>query len=162
MAKHPRSQAGAETVFLETAGAACWECGGSLWVISHKHRTVVTLRGLRHLVLKVRRCRNGDCPRFRQLIRPEGEGAWALPHSEVGLDVIARVGTLRFAEHRSVPEIHRDLAAAGVRVAERTVTNLLARYAELLTVHLRDPEARRARLQPQGKAILAGCDSHFG
>lgn len=40
---------------------------------------------------------------------------------------MARVGTLRFAEHCRVPEIPRDLEAAGVRVAVRTVTNFLAR-----------------------------------
>jgi hypothetical protein len=32
-----------------------------------------------------------------------------MPQGEVGLDVIALVGTLHHAEHRSVPEIHRKL-----------------------------------------------------
>jgi hypothetical protein len=32
-----------------------------------------------------------------------------LPQGEFGLDVIALVGALHHAEHRSVPEIHRKL-----------------------------------------------------
>jgi hypothetical protein len=32
-----------------------------------------------------------------------------------------------------------------VAIAERTVTNLLSRYEELLTLHLTDPEQVRAR-----------------
>ena len=47
--------------------------------------------------------------------RPEEEGRWALPQGEFGLDVIALVGALRFAEHRSVPEIHQALRGAGRR-----------------------------------------------
>jgi hypothetical protein len=66
------------------------------------------------------------------------EGSWALPHGEFGLDVIALVGTLRFCDHRSVPEIHQALLARGMRIAERTVLNLLQRYEELVAVRLAD------------------------
>jgi hypothetical protein len=48
-----------------------------------------------------------------------------LPHGEFGLDVIAVVGALRYAERRSVPEIHHLLLTRGVRIAERTVTHLV-------------------------------------
>jgi hypothetical protein len=155
MAKHARQSEGATTVRLEPCLRECWECQGPLWTIYYKTRMVVTLGGLRRLVLQIRRCVNPDCPRYRQCYRPEGEGAFALPHAEVGLEVIARVGALRFAEHRSIPEIHRDLQAAGVAVGERTVTHLLARYEELLTLHLADREALQQRLRHQGGVILA-------
>jgi hypothetical protein len=68
------------------------------------------------------------------------EGSWALPHGEFGLDVIALIGTLRFCDHRSVPEIHQALLARGMRIAERTVLNLLQRYEELVAVRLADTE----------------------
>jgi hypothetical protein len=42
--------------------------------------------------------------------------------------VIALTGTLRYREHRSVPEIHRELTRRGVAICERSVTNLLERY----------------------------------
>jgi len=89
------------------------------------------------------RCLNRHCTRFRKLCRPEEEGVWALPHGEFGFDVIALVGQLRYAQHRSIPEIHQELRARGVAIAERTVTDLLARYEELLTLRLSTTAALR-------------------
>jgi hypothetical protein len=83
------------------------------------------------------------------------EGSWALPHGEFGLDVIALVGALRFCEHRSVPEIHQALLARGMRIAERTVLNLLQRYEELVAVRLADTERLTHLLEKQGDVILA-------
>ena len=39
------------------------------------------------------------------------------PTDEFGLDVLALVGWLRHAEHRSIPEIHQDLTGRGLVVA---------------------------------------------
>src|SRR5207253_2819122 len=80
-----------------------------------------------HLTLSVRRCHNPDCPRFLRPYRPEAEPHFALPYHEFGLDVMALVGRLRHAEHRSIPEIHRELTGRGLAVAQRTVTNVLDR-----------------------------------
>jgi hypothetical protein len=79
----------------------------------------------------------------------------ALPQGEFGLDVIALVGALRHTEHRSVPEIHRELLGRGVAVAERTVTNLLDRYEELVALRLSDRARLRERLSKQGRVVLA-------
>jgi hypothetical protein len=65
------------------------------------------------------------------------------------------VGALRHAEHRSVPEIHRELSGRGVDVSERTVTNLLDRYEELVALRLSDNAGLRERFEEQGRAILA-------
>ncbi|HSH76916.1 MAG TPA: ISNCY family transposase [Herpetosiphonaceae bacterium] len=118
-------------------------------------RTVATLDGLYRLVLAVRRCQEPTCPLYRRPYRPEEEGGWALPHGEFGLDVIALVGALRFGEHRSVPEIHQQLLARGVRIAERTVTHLVQRYEELLALRLADQTRLRERLAEQEHIILA-------
>ncbi|HEX5502580.1 MAG TPA: ISNCY family transposase [Thermomicrobiales bacterium] len=107
------------------------------------------------LTLVVRRCQEPTCPRYRRPYRPEDEGAWALPQSEFGLDVIALVGALRFAEHRSVPEIHQALTARGVPVAERSVANLLQRYEELAALRLADHARLRERLAAQERVVLA-------
>ena len=116
----------------------CVACGGPLWVAYHSHRTLATLEGLVRLRLQVRRCVRPGCPQYHRPYRPEAELGWALPHGEFGLDIIALVGALRFGEHRSVPEIHRELTRRGVVVAERTVTHLVQRYEELLAVRLSD------------------------
>jgi len=118
-------------------------------------RTLVTLSGAVRLRLKVRRCEREGCTRHHVAYRPEAEGAIALPKHEFGLDVIALVGALRHREHRSVPEIHAALGGRGVAICERSVTNLLDRYDELLAVSLTDSQRLRAMLAGQGRVILA-------
>ncbi len=118
-------------------------------------RHVVMLSGAVRLRLKIRRCENEGCPRFHVPYRPEAESALALPQQEFGLDVIALVGLLRHREHRSVPEIHAALRARGVEIAERSVTNLLDRYDELLATSLTDTRRLRRVLKGQRGVILA-------
>jgi len=117
---------------------ACPGCGHPMRLRYDNCRTLVTLAGPVRLRLKIRRCERDGCARHHRPYRPEAEGAIALPEHEFGLDVIALVGTLRHREHRSVPEIHQALRARGVTIAERSVTNLLDRYDELLAVSLSD------------------------
>ncbi len=116
---------------------------------------MVTLGGLVGLRLKVRRCVDRACPRFHRAYRPEGEAAFALPQQEFGLDVIALVGRLRHAGHAGVPEMHGELRRRGVDVAERSVTEMLGRYDELVAVAATRPERLRGRLADQGRAVLA-------
>ena len=88
-------------------------------------------------------------------LRPEQEGRHALPEHEFGLDVIALIGTLRHAQHRSVPEIHAELTRRGVTLCLRTVTNLLDRYDELLALALADTARLRRVTAAAGRVILA-------
>jgi len=133
----------------------CPACGGPLWAAFKTHRTVTTLQGLLRLDLQVRRCRNPECGRYGACLRPEQEGAYALPQHEFGLDVIALVGVLRHAEHRSVPEIHAELARRGVPICARSVGNLLDRYDELLALSCSDAARLRRITEQAGRVILA-------
>lgn len=142
-------------VVLEPLQRHCVHCGRPAHVAYQSQRTVVTLEGLCRLILAVRRCQDPACPRYHRAYRPEEEGRWALPQAEFGLDVIALVGALRFAEHRSVPEIHQALRARGVAIAERSVSNLLQRYEELVALRLADQARLQELLGTQGRVILA-------
>jgi hypothetical protein len=133
----------------------CPHCGARLWADYANRRTVATLAGLTRLNLTVRRCPNPGCAAHLRPYRPEAEGRYALPHHEFGLDVIALIGRLRYAQHRSVPEIRRHLVGLGLAIAERTVTNLLDRYDELLAVALADDRRLRKALAGQGRVVLA-------
>src|SRR5882762_11053354 len=133
----------------------CEQCGQPLWVGYHGHRTVTRLDGLWKLTIVVRRCIQPDCPRYHVAYRPEEEGRWALPHGEFGLEVIALIGRWRFREHRSVPEMHRMLLSRGVSITERSVTHLMQRYEELVTLRITDHERIKTRLQKQDHVMLA-------
>jgi hypothetical protein len=143
------------TVELSTHIRACPACGGPLWAANKPRRTVTTLDGSVLLRLQVRSCRHPACSRHRACLRPEQEGRFALPQHEFGLDVIALVGTLRHAQHRSVPEIHAELVRRGVPICARSVGNLLDRYDELLTLSTSDAGRLRRITAEAGRVILA-------
>jgi hypothetical protein len=149
-----RSEA-THTKTLTPLAEQCEQCGQLLWVAYHGHRTVTTLSGLWRLTLVVRQCIDPQCPGFHQRYRPEEEGYWALPHGEFGLEVIALIGQWRFREHRSVPEMHQLLLARGISIAQRSVTYLMQRYEELVTLRITDQERIKSQLQKQGRVILA-------
>jgi hypothetical protein len=140
---------------LEALKRRCPICGHAMWADYTNHRSITMLQGLVRLHLKIRRCANPSCERYRKPHRPEGEGAFALPGQEFGLDVISLVGSLRYAGHRSVPEIHRELAERGVVICERTVTNLLDRYDELVALCLADDRRVQRITMEQGQVVLA-------
>src|SRR5215218_515439 len=143
------------TLELPALTRTCPACGGPLWAAYKTHRSVTTLGGTVRLRLQVRRCRQATCPRRAAPLRPEQEGRFALPEHEFGLDVIAAIGALRHAQHRSVPEIHAELARRGVPLCTRTVSNLLDRYDELLALSLADTERLRRVTAAAGRVILA-------
>ena len=155
MARRTKRPPVTRQVHLRPERRTCSTCGGSLWAAYENYRTVTTLDAVCRLTLTVARCHNPACSRFRISYRPEEEGAWSLPHHEFGLDVIARIGTLRYRDHRSVPEIHQALRDHGVAIAQRTVSDLLARYEELLALRLADSTHLTERLTEQGHVILA-------
>ena len=155
MARRHRRPAASVARTLAPLDDRCVACGRVAPVAYHGRRTVATLDGLCRLTLVVRRCRNPTCPLQRRSYRPEAEGAIALPHGEYGLDLIALVGALRFGEHRSVPEIHAALLERGTGVAERTVTNLVHRYEELVALRLGDQAFLGDRVRERGRVVLA-------
>src|SRR6266516_6287301 len=133
----------------------CVACGGPLWSAYWQDRSILTLSGWLRLSLQIRRCTRYGCALFGRPYRPEEEGGYALPHGEIGLEVIASVGAQRFGEHRSVPEIHRALQARQIAVCERSVTNLVQRYEELVSLQLLDRPRVHERLRTQGRVVLA-------
>lgn len=155
MAKKVRGIDVERTKDLAPQRQRCPVCDERMRLDYTNRRTLVTLDGLTRLHLAIRRCHNVACAAHLRPYRPEAEGRFALPYHEFGLDVIALVGALRYAEHRTVPEIHRRLVERGLPISERSVTNLLDRYDELLAVALTDDRRLKKLLAGQGRVILA-------
>ena len=155
MAKKAKTAEPSMTRDLAPERTACPHCGHPARADYANRRNVHTLSGVTRLNLLVHRCHNAACPAYKKPYRPEAEGAVALPRHEFGLDVVALVGRLRYAEHRSVPEVHAHLTGRGVTVSERAVTNLLDRYDELLSVALADDRRLKEVLAGRGRVILA-------
>lgn len=140
---------------LDCVQQLCPSCGLLMWNKYDNYRRIRTLKGVVQLRLKVRRCASSECERFGKAYRPEAEGKWALPQHEFGFDVIAYVGGLRYQEHRSVPQIHQQLQIKGLNVSERTVSNLLARYDELVSLKMSDAKRIWEIVGQQSHVIIA-------
>lgn len=140
---------------LYTRRKHCPSCGKTMWSAYVSRRTVSTLEGVYRIRLHVRRCQNRRCCQYHKPFRPEAEGRIALPQHEFGLDVIALIGALRYRQHRSVPEIHQELLTRGLGICQRSVTNLLDRYDELVSVRLSDSRRLQTIMNKQGRVILA-------
>ena len=143
------------TQLLQPLQRSCPTCGETMWAAYHNYRTITTLEAVLALPLQIRRRLNRGCPHFRQPYRPELEGRLALPKHEFGLDVIAIIGQWRYADHRSIPEIHQALRARRVALAPRTVTYLLERYDELVALALQDTVRLQRTTQARGRVLLA-------
>jgi hypothetical protein len=105
-----------QEVVLECIHQNCPGCGQKMWSDYDNLRTIRTSSGVVQIKLKVRRCPHRKCERYHQIYRPEEEGTWALPEHEFGLDLMAYVGSLRYQEHRSVPQIHKALRQKEVSI----------------------------------------------
>jgi len=118
-------------------------------------RKVAMLGCLVRLKGSIRRCENPACGRYHHPYHPEEEGRLVLPHYEYGLDVLAFIGARRYQESASAPQIHAALVGRQVQISQRNVQYLLERYDELVTLSVQNDPARRARLNAQGRLILA-------
>ena len=140
---------------LRPLGTSCPLCRQRLRNVYFNYRTISTLTAVLRLRLQICWCTNRACERYRRPYRPEEEGRLALPVHEFGLDVVALIGALRYRQHRTVPEIHRELCQRGVVISERSVTNLLDRYDELLALSLADRGRLQRVTREHGRVILA-------
>ena len=79
--------------------------------------------------------------------------------SGYGLDMVVRIGYLRFGEHRTREEIWRELhEQTPVQLSERHVQNLLEVYLALLRASERDPRERLAATVDEHGGIILALD----
>ena len=57
-----------------------------------------------------------------------------------------------------MPEIHQALRDRGIPIAERTVTHLLQRYEELVSLHFADQQRLRRRSRSRDRSYLPLMD----
>jgi hypothetical protein len=85
------------------------------------------------------RCGNADCPFGRTVYRSARAEARQVKGSGYGLDVIARIGYLRYGQHRTRAEIWRYFdEETPVAISERHVQNLLEVYLALVRASHQD------------------------
>src|SRR3954469_20282642 len=128
---------------LETATRCCPACGGRLSCHYTNRRAVVTgcsACGSRSAAASTAAA-PGSTVRFDR--KPKAPSCCR--SKSFGLDLIALVGRLCYVTRARVPEIYAELVRRGVMISERSVTNLLDRYDELVATAMTGPGHLRTR-----------------
>jgi len=120
-----------------------------------KVRWVVTLAGLLRINSHILECQSEDCPQQQRKYRPEKEGALVLPHYTFALEVVARIGELRYREHQTIEEIASELKHCGVGISIKEVQLLSEVFLALVATCLTDDRQVSEQLRKQGGIILA-------
>ena len=136
----------------------CPHCAAPL-VYSHAvwAKPIQFLTGPEHVTNLGCRCGNPACPFGRTVYRSAQAEARQVRGSGYGLDVVVRIGHLRFSQHRTREEIWGELREqTPIQICERHVQNLLEVYLALLRASQQDPRPRlEAVVATHGGIILA-------
>lgn len=153
--KKVRSHRGSQKVDLYPTQQTCPDCRQPMSEKYRKARYVVTLSATLQLVKHVLECQTQDCPQKGISFRPEGEGALALPHYTFGLDVVARIGELRYSNQQTVPQIASCLRRGGLSISLKEVQLLSEVFLALVETCIKDDPQIVEQLSEQGGIILA-------
>jgi hypothetical protein len=137
---------------------ACPHCGATL---RYAHpvwaKPIQFLSGPEHVTNLGFRCADPRCGHARTVYRSARAEARQVRSHGYGLDVVVRIGHLRFTEHRTRAEIWDRLREEqGVVISERHVQHLLEVYLALLQASAQDLPARLGPVaQAHGGLILS-------
>ena len=139
----------------------CPQCGGSL-ALSHPvwAKPIQYLTGTEHVTSLGFRCAAPACPAGgRTVYRSAQAEARQVKGSGYGLDVVVRIGHLRFTEHRTREEIWRAVRDdTPVRLSERHVQNLLEVYLAVLRASEQEVAPRVAATVKQHGGVIVSLD----
>lgn len=122
----------------------CARCGAPLR-LSHPvwAKPVQSLDRTEYVTSLGYRCGSGRCRFRRTVYRSAQAEARQVKGSSDGLGVVARIGHLRFSQHRARQEIWRHLHdTTTVQISERQVQNLIEVYLALLRASEQDVSRR--------------------
>ena len=158
--KPPREFGAVPRVRYRPELRTCPHCGTAL---AYRHpvwrKTMQSLTGLAHVTSLGYRCPQPACAFGRTVYRSARAEARQVKGSGYGLDVVVRIGHLRFTEHRTRAEIWRELDAhSPVAISERHVQNLLEVYLALLRASQRDVGAQVAATVAAHGGIVVALD----
>jgi hypothetical protein len=158
--KHPRAFGSLPHVRYRPELTTCPHCRSPL-AFSHPvwAKPIQFLDGITHLTNLGYRCPNPSCRFPRTIYRSAQAEARQIKGSGYGLDVVARIGALRFGEHRTRAEIREELRAIPtLQISERHVQNLIEVYLALLRASQRDPREALAQIVKDHGGIVLSLD----
>lgn len=153
--KKARSHSQYQVVELYPSKRECESCQSSLKEAYRKTRWVVTLSGLLRINSHILECQSEGCRKQRAKYQPEQEGALVLPHYTFALEVVARIGELRYRQQQTIEEIAKELRQSGLSISIKEVQLLSEVFLALVETCLKEDRQVIEQLQKQGGIILA-------
>lgn len=119
-------------------------------------RAIFSLRRTYFLTLRVVRCQNPGCSRYKQPYRPELEWHYGLPGMKFGLDVCERIYAQHLRYRSSSAHIQKKLEPYQIPITRRSIINVIRRYQELFGEERRPTPVRviRSLKKAQRTALL--------
>jgi hypothetical protein len=158
--KRPRQFADLPRVRYRPELTACLHCGARL-VYSHAvwAKPIQFIEGIEYVSNLGFRCENPECSFGRTVYRSAQAESRQVKGSGYGLDVVARIGYLRFSQHRTREEIWRQLHdQTPIQISERHVQNLLEVYLAFLRASQQEPGERLASVVKEHGGIILSLD----
>lgn len=158
--KRPRQFAGLPHLRYRPELVVCPHCGARL---GYSHpvwaKPIQSLERTEHVTNLGFRCQNPECSFAQTVYRSAQAEARQVKGSGYGLDVVVRIGYLRFRQHRTREEIWRELREqTPVEISERHVQNLLEVYLALLRASQQELGTRLAGVVREHGGIVLSLD----
>jgi hypothetical protein len=134
----------------------CPACQQALKERYHKQRWIVRLDQQVKVVSHFLECGNPVCDQRAVVYRPLQEDTLALRGYTFGLDVVARIGELRYRENASITKIRAQLQTESqLEISLKEVAILCEVFLALVTMVARQDQALIEQLRTAGGIILA-------
>ena len=152
----PRDRSESQQVDLYPPLQECPACHEALTERYHKQRWIIQLDQHVKAVSHFLECGNPDCERRGAVYRPYQEDTLALRGYTFGLDVVVRIGELRYHNNLSITRIRSQLQTEStLSICLKEVALLCEVFLALVTtVARRDPELIE-QLRAVGSIVLA-------
>jgi len=154
--KTPRDRRQSTQLDLYPERQACPECQQSLPERYRKQRWIVQLNQQVKVVSHFLECCNTACDRRGVVYRPHQEDALALRGYTYGLDVVARIGELRYRDNLSITKIASQIKVeSNLVISIKEVALLCEVFLALVTTVARQDHELIQQLHTSGGIILA-------
>jgi|SRR5208282_2707465 len=155
--KTAKDYSGAKTLCFKPEIKLCPNCNKPL---KRSHiawrKYIITLNSIYHVTSTAYKCSNTDCPQPQAVYRSQEAEMLSIKHYQFGLDVIAKVGHLRFKEHQTIRNIKQTLKSRFKLHISRSEVDLLHQaYLALTTANRQQDTKFLQKIRANNEIILA-------
>ena len=155
--KTAKDYSGAKTLYFKPELKLCPNCNKQLkrsHIAWRKH--IFTLNSVYHVTSLAYKCSNSLCPQPQAVYHSQEAEMLSIKHYQFSLDVIAKVGHLRFKEHQTVRNIKQILKRRfKLQISRSEVDLLYQAYLALTTANRNQDTSFLQQIRNNGGIILA-------